>query len=217
MMSNHTYLCCFGILFALLSWNAVGVNSLIPRQTRKISPLQSVGKRVETLAAATGKNTKDEDEDEVFSFDSRTTTEVFLESLQTSDPTRASSSSTDTANYYMDDLTPPAINLKRDSILFSENPSTQRNNTGLDAWRFCKANVPAVFTGAWSWRDTTVADHNPVGALYNMFFVRIPVVVVGLVYCKNLLDGHPLVMDIGDGPFEMSPLVVLAVLALILA
>ena len=195
----------------------MGVNSLIPRQRRKISPLRSVGKRVETLAAATGKNTKDEDEDEVFSFDSRTTTEVFLESLQTSDPTRASSSSTDTANYYMDDLTPPAINLKRDSILFSENPSTQRNNTGLDAWRFCKANVAAVFTGAWSWRDTTVADHNPVGALYNMFFVRIPVVVVGLVYCKNLLDGHPLVMDIGDGPFEMSPLVVLAVLALILA
>jgi hypothetical protein len=122
------------------------------------------------------------------------------------------------ANYdYIDDLTPPSINLKRDSILFSENPSTQRNNSGLDLWRASKTNLPAVLTGAWPWRDLTLADHNPAGALYNIAFVRLPIILVGLVYAKNLSQGHPLIMDVGDGPFEMSPLIVIAVLAFILA
>ena len=64
---------------------------------------------------------------------------------------------------YMDDLTPPTVNLKRDSILFSDNPSTQRKNEALDLWKFCKKNVPSVITGAWPWRRSDVANENPVG------------------------------------------------------
>jgi hypothetical protein len=118
---------------------------------------------------------------------------------------------------YMDDLTPPPINLARDSILFDENPSTRSNNGGLNLWQWCKTNLPAVFTGAWPWRDAQVADDNPIGGLYNIAFVRLPVILVGVVYTNNLIGGHPLVVDIGQGPFEMSPLAVFAVLALILA
>jgi hypothetical protein len=118
---------------------------------------------------------------------------------------------------YLDDLTPPPINLKRDSILFSENPSTKRNDGILDVWISCKTKLPAVLTGAWLWRPTQVADENPIGALYNMVFVRIPVIGVTIVYIQNLIQGHPLVMDIGQGQFEVSPFIVLSVLALILA
>ena len=118
---------------------------------------------------------------------------------------------------YMDDLTPPPINFKRDSILFSDNPSTQRKNEALDFWKYCKTNVPPVITGAWPWRSQEVADDNPIGALYNIAFVRLPVIGVLIVYIQNLLQGHPLVMDIGQGPTEISPLIVLSVLALILA
>jgi len=117
----------------------------------------------------------------------------------------------------LDNLTPPPINLARDSILFSVNPSTKRNNGVLDLWRSCKTNLPAVITGVWPWKDSDFADDNPIGGLYNITFVRMPAIVVGFVYGINLFEGHPLIVDIGNGPFVMSPLVVLAVLALMLA
>lgn len=133
-------------------------------------------------------------------------------------PPVPSSSVTRTVANDLDDLAPPPINLSRDSILFSENPSTKSNNAVLDLWRSCKVNLPAVITGHWPWKeDPDFADDNPIGGLYNIAFVRMPVIVVGFVYGKNLLEGYPLVMDIGNGPFEMSPLVVVVVLGLILA
>jgi hypothetical protein len=163
-------------------------------------------------------NSNDDNEDEAFVFD-RTKSKMSGEQNSVHhQETTTSSSKNSEGNYdYIDDLTPPAINLKRDSILFSENPSTQRNNSALDLWLACKTDLPAVFTGAWPWRDSNLANDNPGGALYNIAFVRMPVILVGLVYGKNLFQGHPLIMDIGDGPFEMSPLIVIAVLALILA
>lgn len=119
---------------------------------------------------------------------------------------------------YLDDLTPPPLNLKRESILFSPSPSTKSDNEVLKLWKACKDTLPAVVTGVWPWRPTQVADENPVGALYNIAFVRMPVIGVGIFYIKHtLIQGHPLVMDMGQGPFEMSPLVVLSVLALVLA
>jgi len=118
---------------------------------------------------------------------------------------------------YMDDLTRPPINFARDSILFSENPSTLRNNSGLQAWQFFKRYLPTIFTGAWPWRDSQVSDSNPIGAIYNMLFVRTPVVLLGIVYFKNKIEGHPLVMDFGSGQSEINPLLVFVVLALILA
>jgi hypothetical protein len=130
---------------------------------------------------------------------------------------RLADSSTQDPEQDLTDLTPPSVNLARDSILFSENPSTQRNNSALDAWNAAKSNLPAFLTGAWPWRDLSVADKDPVGALYNIAMVRLPVVLVGILYGKNLIEGHPLVMDIGDGPFVMSPLIVIAVLGIILA
>jgi hypothetical protein len=129
------------------------------------------------------------------------------------------SSSTESVseNNYMDDLRPPSINLKRDSILFSENPSTKRNDVALNIWISFKEKLPAVVTGAWSWRSTEGADANPIGALYNIAFVRLPVIGVGAIYIQNLIQSHPLVMDVGQGTFEVSPFIVLSVLALILA
>lgn len=119
---------------------------------------------------------------------------------------------------YLDDLTPPPINLKRQSILFSPNPSTKSDNEVLNLWKTCRDLLPAVVTGAWPWRSTHVADANPMGALYNIVFVRMPVIGVGIGYIQqSLIQGHPLVVDVGQGPFEMSPLIVLSVLALVLA
>ena len=60
-------------------------------------------------------------------------------------------------------------------------------------------------------------EHNPFGALYNMVLVRIPTIGIALVYLHNLWEGHGWIVDFGRGAFEMSPIVVLSVLAFILA
>lgn len=121
------------------------------------------------------------------------------------------------ADKRLSDILPPAVSFSRNSVLFSEKPVTQRNNDVLDFWRGLKNKVPAVVTGAWPWRDPFFADENPMGAIYNICFVRMPVIAVGLLYVKNLTEHHPLIMDYGNGPLEISPLIVLGVLALILA
>jgi hypothetical protein len=121
------------------------------------------------------------------------------------------------ADARLSDILPPAVSFSRNSILFSERPVTQRNNEILTFWRGMKSIVPPIFTGAWPWRDPFLADENPVGALYNILFVRLPVIGMGLVYSKNLNDGHPFIIDYGDGPVEVPPLAVLLVFAIILA
>lgn len=107
----------------------------------------------------------------------------------------------------------PPINLRKESILFGENPTTMGNNNALRLWNTLKDRLPFVVTGA---RTPSTVDDNPIGAIYNIVFVRLPVIVAGLLYGKNLAEGHPLVVDVGDGPFTMSPLIVLAVLFVIL-
>lgn len=121
------------------------------------------------------------------------------------------------ADARLSDLLPPTVNFSRDSVLFSENPSTQRNNELLTIWRKIKQFVPPIITGAWSWRDPYLADENPMAAFYNIGFVRLPIIIAGCVYTKNLLTGHPLIMDYGDGPFEMNPIIVYLILAIVLA
>ena len=118
---------------------------------------------------------------------------------------------------FLDDLTPPPFNFARDSILFSENPATRRNNAMTQLWGVCQRYLPPVMTGSWPWRDPSVMEHNPFGALYNMVLVRIPTICIALVYLHNLWEGHGWIVDFGLGAFEMSPIVVLSVLALILA
>jgi hypothetical protein len=110
-------------------------------------------------------------------------------------------------------LWPPAFNLRRESILFGENPATQRDNNLSRLWRFCKQQLPYVVTGA---RTSQTCDDNPIGALYNMLLVRIPCITAGLVFSKNMIESHPLIVDVGSGPFEMNPLIVFGVLYFIL-
>ena len=113
----------------------------------------------------------------------------------------------------LDDLKPPLINWRKESILFGENPATQKNNNALRLWRALKSCLPPVVTGA---RQDTTADENPMGALFNMMFIRIPTIIAGFCYGLNLSTGHPLVMDLGSGPFEMNPLVVAGVFYILL-
>jgi hypothetical protein len=122
---------------------------------------------------------------------------------------------------YLDDLTPPPVNFARNSILFSEQPSTKlRNNPPLTVWKFSRTYLPAVITGAWSWRDTDVLDERPLAALYNALLVRLPVIVVGTSYLyQKIAEGHDLIIDLGfdaNGPQAVPPVLVIAVLVLIL-
>jgi hypothetical protein len=114
---------------------------------------------------------------------------------------------------HLDDLKPPLINWRRESILFGESPATQKNNNMLRLWRDLKQNLPPVVTGAYK---PTSADENPIGGLFNMTFIRIPILLSGVFYIVNLVSGHPLIMDIGSGPFEVNPVVVAGVLYLML-
>jgi hypothetical protein len=114
-------------------------------------------------------------------------------------------------------LWPPAFNLRKESILFGENPATQRDNNVSRLWRFCKQQLPDVVTGgAYRTTSNQTCDDNPIGGLYNMLLVRIPCITAGLVYSKNVIEGHPLIVDVGSGPFEMNPLIVFGVLYYIL-
>lgn len=83
----------------------------------------------------------------------------------------------------------------------------------LHFWRQTKSILPQIVTGAW--RNTT-GEENPIGALYNLLFVRVPVLCASAVYVRNSLTGHPLVVDLGNGAFEMSPFAVFGVLFIIL-
>jgi len=127
----------------------------------------------------------------------------------------------DNGKNFMDDLTPPAVNFARNSILFSENPATKRRNSSKEAWIFVRTYFPAFLTGAWPWRDIPTLDERPLGALYNAAFVRLPVVGVGLAYLyQKIVSHHGLIIDFGfdplGGPQEMNPIVVIGILVFIL-
>jgi hypothetical protein len=61
-------------------------------------------------------------------------------------------------------------------------------------------------------------DH-PIAYLYNMLFVRIPIILTGKFYLYQLFyQGHPLICDFGfyGGPFEVPALIVLGILYFVL-
>ena len=168
-------------------------------------------------------NHNSEEDEEVFLY--QKSNDVLFDNPQQQQQARQSSKGSDPNiernSNYLDDLTPPPVNFARNSILFSENPSTKsRNNPVLDAWTVSRTYLPALVTGAWPWRDVDRMDQQPMAALYNMLFVRIPIVIVIVTYLKNLiLDGHGLVMDfglVGNGPQAVNPILVLGVLCIIL-
>lgn len=116
----------------------------------------------------------------------------------------------DAGHFKMDDsLRPPLINLRRESILFGTNSATMANNNVLSTWQWIRRRFPVLLTG-------TRSDENPGGALYNTFLVRLPTLVAGVIYGKNLVQGHGLIVDLGGGPLEVNPLVVFAILGSVL-
>ena len=146
---------------------------------------------------------EDDDDDEIFT------------------PTTSNADETNASNNYLDDLTPPPVNFARNSILFSEQPSTKlRNNPALATWRGARTYLPAILTGAWPWRDLDMLDERPLAALYNALFVRLPVCAVAASYLyQKIALSHDLVIDLGfdaSGPQAVPPLLVIGVLVLIL-
>ena len=115
-------------------------------------------------------------------------------------------------------LVRPPINVRKESILFGDNPATAENNKISRLWKVCKMNLPYVLTGVSKNDPSSPVDNNPVGAIYNMVFVRFPSALAGVLYTKNLIQGHPLYCDVGfgAGPFEIPPLFVYAILLIIL-
>ena len=113
-----------------------------------------------------------------------------------------------------------------------------------NAWATCKANLPAIVTGAW---DESAGDDEPGGALANLALVRayqcvfvastlatpryaiaathntpragIPLLALLAYYTQYLvLDGSPLVVDFGfdDVPQVIPPGVVWTIFGLLL-
>lgn len=131
-----------------------------------------------------------------------------------------------------EELSPPVFSLTRKSLLFDEDSSPSSDDQGgndqvltsdlgkeagtltLALWSGAKSVLPPLLTGA---SETTSGDKDALGSLYNLLFVRLPTVCVGVGYLVNLMQGHPLMMDpFGTGPFEVSPILVLAALWAIL-
>ena len=109
-----------------------------------------------------------------------------------------------------------------------------------NAWATCKANLPAIVTGAW---DESAGDDEPGGALANLALVRtcqrvfvaspryaiaathntpragIPLLALLAYYTQYLvLDGSPLIVDFGfdDVPKVVPPGVVWTIFGLLL-
>ena len=108
-------------------------------------------------------------------------------------------------------LMPPVFNLRKESLLFDENAATRQNNNVRRLWLACQKPLPRVVHG-----KREGIEPEPLGALYNMLCVRIPAIVAGMVYGFNVSTGHPLIVDLGDGAFEMHPIIVAAVLYVLL-
>mmetsp|Transcript_22593 Transcript_22593/g.53339 ORF Transcript_22593/g.53339 Transcript_22593/m.53339 type:complete len:163 (-) Transcript_22593:1283-1771(-) len=114
----------------------------------------------------------------------------------------------------LDELARPRVSLTRSSVLFDDSAQTQANNEMLDIWRESKALLPAIVTGAW---DKQAGDARPFEHLYNLVFVRLPTILAGLVYTKNLFDGHPLIISFGDSSNRVvPPLIVFCIIGTIL-
>ena len=114
----------------------------------------------------------------------------------------------------LDELARPRVSLSRSSVLFDDSAQTQANNQMLDIWRESKALLPAIVTGAW---DKQAGDARPFEHLYNLVFVRLPTILAGLVYTKNLSEGHPLIISFGDSSNrEVPPLIVFCIIGAIL-
>lgn len=126
------------------------------------------------------------------------------------------------------DLIPPLVNLRRRSMLFEDGErGWDRYGAGANArsrssddddpasilWRRASAILPFVLTGSRKDEGGTAA-----GRIYNMIFVRAPIIAAGLGYGVNLAGGHPLVVDVGlgGGPFAVPPPFVLIALWAIL-
>jgi len=115
------------------------------------------------------------------------------------------------------DLISPEMNLNDQTLLFSDTANVCENNNALKLWNVVVNYLPTIVTGdSKTFKD---GASNPLELIYNMLFVRIPTILAGIVYGKNLFEGHPLVVDIGfvgNGPIEVSPILVFIVLASIL-
>ena len=99
---------------------------------------------------------------------------------------------------------------------FRENSSDSRVLEG--AWAAAKRLTPGplrLITGAWAATD---GDANPGGALYNMVFVRVPVICLASWYTSFTADGRSLAFDfgLGGGSFDMPQFIPFVIFALIL-
>lgn len=96
------------------------------------------------------------------------------------------------------------------------NAGSSNENFSFDpyvVWKFLKGIAPPVITGAY--KDDQDVDAG--GAIYNLIFVRLPTIAGGILYFQRIADGAPqIVMDLGLGKFELSPILVVAAMFLIL-
>ena len=81
-------------------------------------------------------------------------------------------------------------------------------------WRTAKRYLPPIVTGAWSPAD---GDDGASMALYNLFFIRVPILAATAWYVRDIvIGGGSLELDVGLGPFELPPGIVLAIAGIML-
>ena len=95
------------------------------------------------------------------------------------------------------------------------NDDKGQGDIPLKIWKQTKTILPPVVTGDYTGER---GDGNPLAALYNMLFVRIPTIAAGILYASKLNDSSwTLICDVGLGPFEVPPSLVALIVLVILS
>lgn len=103
---------------------------------------------------------------------------------------------------------------RRSDDCYDEELKARLRSGTVALWKAVKSFAPPVVTGAY---DRDAGDSRPFEAMYNLVFVRIPTIAAGLLYFQRVSDGQPaIVMDLGLGDCQLSPVVVAAAMYLVL-
>jgi hypothetical protein len=107
-------------------------------------------------------------------------------------------------------------NFRARNVCHQARLRNEDDNLSLSLWLKIKETLPPLVHGSWM---SNAGDDNPLGAIYNLIFVRIPTISVAAIYSYQLISNSEFQMtfDFGYGPVLIpSPIIAFAFVLILL-